>query len=49
MDVIASSVHAKSDASYLANDATEIGVQVLFEVGLDESAALFRAENEMHQ
>ena len=49
MYVITSSIDAKSDASDLTDDTAEIGVQILFEFGLDESASLFRAEDEMYQ
>ena len=49
MYVITSSIDAKSDASDLTDDTAEIGVQILFEIGLDQSAALFRAEDEMHK
>jgi hypothetical protein len=43
MDVIASSIHAKRRASDLTDDAPEVGVQILFELGLDQSAPLFGA------
>jgi len=46
--VIPSSINAESGASNLPNDASEISMQILLEVGLDESAALFRAEYEMY-
>jgi hypothetical protein len=39
----------KSGASDLTDDTSEVGVQILFEFGLDESAALFGAEDEMYQ
>ena len=48
IDVVMSSIDAKSRAPNLTNDSTEVGMQVLFEIGFDESAALFGAENE-HQ
>ncbi len=35
MHMIAGSIHAKGGASNLTNDAAEVCVQVLFEIGLD--------------
>ncbi len=49
MDMIASSVHAEGNASNLPDDAPEVGVQVLFELGFNEGASLFGAEDEMYQ
>jgi hypothetical protein len=49
MHMIPGSIDAESRASNLTNDAAEVGMEILFEVGFDESAALFRAEYQMHQ
>ena len=49
MHVVASAIDAKSDAANLTDDISEVGVYILFELGLDESASLFRAEDEMHE
>ena len=49
MDVIPSAIHAKRGASNLTDDTSEVGVEILLELGLDQSAPLFGAENEMHQ
>jgi hypothetical protein len=49
MDVIAGSIHAKSGPSNLTDDASKVGVQIFFELGFDEGAALFGAEDEMDQ
>ena len=40
MDVVASSVDAESRASDLPNDASEVGMEVLFEFGLDEERSV---------
>ena len=47
--VIFSSVDAEDSASNLTNDTAEVRVQVLLEVGFDQSAALLGAEYEMDQ
>ena len=47
--MVASSINAERGASDLANDAAEVGMEILFEFGFDESAALFGAEYEMHE
>src|SRR5579862_4479069 len=49
MDVIASSVHAEGGTPNLTDDASEVGVQILFEIGFDECTPLFRAEDEMDE
>jgi len=49
MYMVTSSIDAESRAADLTNDAAEVCVQILFEIGLDQSAALFGAEDEMHQ
>jgi hypothetical protein len=49
MDVIAGAIHAKGSASNLPDNASEVGMEILFEFGFDESAALFGAEDEMHE
>ena len=49
MDMVACSIHAQGSASDLTNDTSEVGMEVLLELGFDEGASLFGAENKVHQ
>jgi hypothetical protein len=47
--VICSSVNADGSATNLSNDAAEVGMEILFEIGPNQSGVLLRTEDEMHQ